>query len=130
MESDALIVVRSSFNLHIIHQEFIAVGSALLNIETRLESLKRLRRKFAKDVEQFFTMSLVQSKGSALENARGYIAMENREYRAAVEKYTVAMKSVKNLLDKGVIDQEDYQKIDGKMRRKYGIKKGTILGLI
>jgi|BioPla2DNA2_1021312.scaffolds.fasta_scaffold08626_4 hypothetical protein len=130
MESDALIVVRSSFNLHIIHQEFIAAGSALLNIETRLEPLKKPRRKFAKGVEQFFTMNLAQNKGSALENARGYIVMENREYREAVEKYTVAMKSAKNLLDSGVIDQEDYQKIDGKMRKKYGIKKGTILGLI
>lgn len=56
--------------------------------------------------------------------------MENKEYRAAVEKYTIATKSAKGLLESGTIDQEDYQKIDEQMRKKYGIKKGTILTLI
>lgn len=50
--------------------------------------------------------------------------MENKEYRAAVEKYTIATKSAKGLLESGTIDQEDYQKIDEQMRKKYGIKKG------
>lgn len=79
---------------------------------------------------QFFTMNQILSKDSAQESALGCIVMENKEYRAAVEKYTIATKSAKGFLESGTINQEDYQKIDEQMRKKYGIKKGTILTLI
>lgn len=96
----------------------------------KIRILEKTEKKVCEHCGSVFTMNQILSKDSAQESALGCIVMENKEYRAAVEKYTIATKSAKGLLESGTIDQEDYQKIDEQMRKKYGIKKGTILTLI
>lgn len=56
--------------------------------------------------------------------------MENNEYRLSVEKYTASMVAAKRLLEEGIIDKEDYEKINVKLMKKYGIKKGSVLSLL
>lgn len=58
------------------------------------------------------------------------IDMENNEYRLSVEKYTASMVAAKRLLEEGIIDKEDYEKINVKLMKKYGIKKGSVLSLL
>lgn len=101
-----------------------------INIDKKLEDSKKPMLERALCVGRSFMLRNGKNNNVVHEHVLVSIDMENNEYRLSVEKYTASMTVAKRLLEEGLIDNEDYEKINSKFMKKYGIKKGSILTLI
>lgn len=55
--------------------------------------------------------------------------MNNQEYQQSIERYSVAMLFAKKMLESSIISNEDYDKIEDKIAKKYCIKIDSIYRL-